>query len=448
MTPSHDRRSPILAVCCVLAAAALAHAVQLDNGRYYPDAIPWLIAAVAFAWAGWLTPRWRIPELTFIACIAVMLWEIFQSMTAMPMEGSFDPYVPFYFWALAMPILAGAAIGAALLDRWRNWLIGLLLVCFFLTGAWLLHKSRPPSLDVYESSKDACHALLHGVNPYAIDFPNLFYDPRWEGPIWPPGSVVNGRVKLGFPYMPLDLEIESAGYLLGDFRIANLLAMTFTAALIAFCRPGRLSAAAAGLLLLMPRSFYVIQQGWVEPIVACGVAAVVVCACRYRTGLPWALGLLMVSKQHLLFVLAAMPLLLPRPWISKQSAWFCVKALGIGALVTLPLVIWDLRAFWHSAVYWHLTNPFRSDSLNFSAAWVAAGHATPPDWLAFAVAIFSALVVIRAPRTPSGFAAAVAIIYLCFFVTAKQAFCNYYYLIIAMLCCAIAAYEPEKRVVS
>jgi len=47
--------------------------------------------------------------------------------------------------------------------------------------------------------------------------------------------------------------------------------------------------------------------------------------------------------------------------------------------------------------------------------------------------------LIRAPRSPAGFAAATAFTFILFFAFAKQAFCNYYFLVIGMLCAALAA---------
>jgi hypothetical protein len=50
-----------------------------------------------------------------------------------------------------------------------------------------------------------------------------------------------------------------------------------------------------------------------------------------------------------------------------------------------------------------------------------------------------ALALWRAPRTPAGFAAASALVFLVFFAFNKQAFTNYYSLVIGALCTAAAA---------
>jgi hypothetical protein len=50
-----------------------------------------------------------------------------------------------------------------------------------------------------------------------------------------------------------------------------------------------------------------------------------------------------------------------------------------------------------------------------------------------------AMALWRAPRTPAGFAAAVAVTFTVFFAFSKQAFGNYYFFVIGALACALAA---------
>ena len=67
-----------------------------------------------------------------------------------------------------------------------------------------------------------------------------------------------------------------------------------------------------------------------------------------------------------------------------------------------------------------------------------------PVWLGFALALaMVVLVLLRAPRTPAGFAAGVGLTMLAFFSVNKQAFCNYYFFVAGALCCA-AAHAVEQ----
>jgi hypothetical protein len=64
----------------------------------------------------------------------------------------------------------------------------------------------------------------------------------------------------------------------------------------------------------------------------------------------------------------------------------------------------------------------------------------PPSFVAFALAAGAIVLCLwKCPRTPSGFAAGFALTFLVFFAFNKQAFCNYYHLVIAALCIALAS---------
>jgi uncharacterized membrane protein len=241
--------------------------------------------------------------------------------------------------------------------------------------------------------------------------------------------------------MPLSFAVAWAGHLIGgDFRLGHLAALTAAAGLIACCGSGSLPALAAALLLLTPREFFVLDFGWSEPAVLLCLAFLAFCSRVRPRWTPWAAGLAMVSKQDMILAVPALILLMPRPLGWKPAAQFLAKALVAGAAVTLPLVLWNVRAFLHSAVVEILNNPARPDSLNL-AEWMGDhGYAPLPPWLPYVVAaIAGAAAVWRAPRNAGGFCAAVAVIHLSFFAFAKQAFGNYYFLTIGALCCAVAA---------
>ncbi len=116
-------------------------------------------------------------------------------------------------------------------------------------------------------------------------------------------------------------------------------------------------------------------------------------------------------------------------------------AVLVAAVVTLPLALWDIKAFLHSAIVLQLHQPYRADALSFLAWWGNGDPAwTGPFWLAFAaLAVAAALSLWRGERSPAGFATAVAFCFFAFFGFNKQAFANYYYFLLGALCCAVAA---------
>jgi hypothetical protein len=253
-------------------------------------------------------------------------------------------------------------------------------------------------------------------------------------------------VLFGFPYPPLSLLFAIPGQVLAaDCRYGQLVAMTAAGALIAYSGRGRTPTLAAALLLFAPKSLFVLEQGWTEPYVVLLLAAVLFAARRRPGVVPWLVGLLLSSKQYLVLLAPSAALLMAglRPRRSDLLRDYG-KALGTAAVVTLPPALWDLPAFWHSTVWVHVRQPFRPDSLAFPG-WLYARTGVWLDvWAAFAVALVAVAVVVwRGRGTPAEFAAASALTLGLFFAFSKQAFCNYYYLVVAAWCCAIAVSQTD-----
>jgi hypothetical protein len=91
-------------------------------------------------------------------------------------------------------------------------------------------------------------------------------------------------------------------------------------------------------------------------------------------------------------------------------------------------------------VTFQFLQPFRPDSLSYLAWYARIAGTQPASWVGF-VMMFAAMaaVIWRAPRTAAGFAAGGATILFAFFAFNKQAFCNYYFVVVGALWCAVAA---------
>lgn len=213
-----------------------------------------------------------------------------------------------------------------------------------------------------------------------------------------------------------------------------------------YARPGRLGLVAAATFLFTPRVFFVLEQGWTEPFVVLLLSAVVFCACRAPRLLAYALGLFLVVKQYLVFAAPAGLLLFPKPFRWRNVQGTVLRATTVALAVSLPFILWNVSAFTYDVVTLHIHQPFRQDALSY-LAWLAREGGVPlPTALAFAAALAGmALGLWRAARTPAGFAATVALVYLGFFAFNKQAFCNYYFFVVGALCCAIAASGSEPQ---
>jgi hypothetical protein len=448
--PAETRAAPahLSPGAVVVSAVALGCALQVNFGQYHVIALAWLtvalgmcvlaIAAPGHPMLGRLDARPR--EVATAALLVHLLLLLTRSPGASGALAAGGAPWPFKAGVIAGTGLALAGVYAG--ARWgRACLFAVLLIHAGL-GLWILRAAPDPGVDVLMFQRDATKALIDGRDPYAITFPSPYHD---SSPFYAPAAVRDGRLLFGYPYPPLSLLMSLPGHLLGDVRYAQLVAMTAAGALIALARPGGpWGLGAAAVLLFTPRGFFVLEAGWTEPFAVLLLAATVFVACRRPRLVPLSLGLLIAVKQYLVMCLLLAPLL-PAGWNKgngKGKGWLLLTTFAVAAAVTLPFALWDVSAFVHSAVVLQFRQPFRADALSFLAA---VDHATgwrPPAWIAFVAVIPGAVLALRkAPRTPAGFAAGVALVCFLFFAFNKQAFCNYYHFVIGALCCAAGAAE-------
>ncbi|MFI5377781.1 MAG: hypothetical protein ACHRHE_00625 [Tepidisphaerales bacterium] len=372
-------------------------------------------------------------------------------------------------------LLGVGLLAAAAMVRWR-WVGCACLAAFILAhallGAWVIHHTPRPHIDVWLFQQEACKALLDGRNPYASDMPNMYGKDSF---VYGKELQHKDRVLFGYPYMPLSLYMALPGYRLGgDVRYSQLLALAIAATLIALARPGLVATLAAMLLLFSSRVFMVLEMAWTEPYVIMLLAAVVFCACRFPRTVPYVLGLFLASKQYLIFAVPLAVLLLARPFSWKAYLTLLGKAAAVALAVSLPLILYSpakqfgpgkpqheyqcspMAAFTHSAVTLQLKQPLRSDALSYLAwyYWHFDQDLPPKQregminqrygWICFAAAALAiAASLWRWPRSGAGFAAGIALTYLTFLIVNKQAFCNYYFFVLAALCLAVATMRED-----
>ncbi len=164
--------------------------------------------------------------------------------------------------------VAGASVAAGVLlcarEGWaRCAAIAVFCVGFCALGFWMLRASPAPIIDVFTWHKVSYAAFANGTNPWSIFMPNIYGQTLW----YAPGLADAAQVKVGYPYPPLTFILGGlANAVTGDYRYADVIACTGAGVLLAFCRPGRLGPIAAALFFLTPRSLFVLEQGWTEPL--------------------------------------------------------------------------------------------------------------------------------------------------------------------------------------
>lgn len=443
----------VRAVLAIVAAVSIGYSLQFNNGALHPKAIPYLYLAVSATMGMMLAGTFRLKHLTAERLLPLVVSAaIFFQLLIVITSGVglyLKPFAPEDHLIFDGGIIATALIVSSGFAE-KSWLgrfqVPALLAIYVMLGIWVIRMSPNPWIDVYVFQKESAAALAHGVNPYAITFPDIYGN---SSPFYGPGLSVNGRLTFGFPYPPLSLLLASgAQWIFGDPRYAQMLCNLIGAACIAYSRPGPISTAAAAGFIFTPRGLFVLEQSWTEPIVFAGLAATVFCYCRFRRALPYVLGLFLASKQYTVMLAPALLFLLDRPFLTKKNGVFLAKMAAAGLVVSLPLILWNVPAFMHDVVMLQVYQPFRGDALSFLAIYASKGHPPPSTAWAFVVPAASyALAFWRGGKGANGFAATTAMVMMLFFAFNKQAFCNYYYFVVGALwlTAAVAAEEPETE---
>jgi hypothetical protein len=446
----------------ILAALAVGFAIQWRDGEYTPGAIALIgIAilcvgvatisrAISFALRGHLRGNRSYLVIAALGlALASQFAALFIAWPSQDLDRTRAPSLLLFHIGLGC---AAVFLVIALFSRsapLRGAAFAAIIVVFLCLGAWMVHASPQPHIDVWLFERDAARELLSGRNPYAMTFPDIYHStlPGYPQEVYGKGLVVNDRCQFGFPYPPVTLLMTTLGYLAaGDPRYAQVFALAIAGVFIGFSGRRRIATLAIALLLFTPRVFFVLGRAWTEPFAVMLLAATVFCAVRRSKWLPIALGLFLATKQYLILAVPFTFFLLPVGWRWRDWIALLVKSAAVAAIVTLPFAIWNFAAFWKSIVTVQRIAPFRWDALSFIVWWGFHGHGDQvklPNYAVLPAAVASlialALALWRSPRTPAGFAASLALLSLAFFAFNKQAFCNYYFFVIGALCCAIAA---------
>jgi hypothetical protein len=432
------------AACFTMSAAALGHALQISSGTYHPDALWWVSVAFGLGILGTLIHRTasafsRAGMLTVTVILAAgILWQVKQLVTARP--GSYIPdevsLIPFYAGVVIEGVLV--LLGLSRLAFARRLWFPLVLATHVLLGIWMIHVSPAPGIDVVVVHREAIEAFLHRHDPYRISFPNI-YGEEWKY-YYNPAVVFGNRIGFGYPYPPPTLLLAIPGHVLfGDYRYSELGFLIAAAALIGYSRRHMAARLAAVLLLTTPRGFFVIEQGWTEPITIFMLALVTFLLMEGPLRASWAIGLMLATKQYMPFIGLAS---LRSVFLDRRRATVTLFVIVlVGAAATLPFALWHVNSFMRSVVWLQTLEPFRGDSLSYliwaaRSGWGQGSYV----WAIGAASVAAVVSVFTTRNSPSGFATSAAITMFAMFAFGSKAFCNYYYFVIGALCCAAAAF--------
>jgi glycosyl transferase family 87 len=432
------------AAVLALAAAAIALALQISSGIYDERALVLVtLATVAALIAAVWRKRGEPPD-NLAAAQAVLgagsavglACHLFTNPAFYADPRAFQG--GFRWFALVALVVLSAYLCIHLRASLIRARFLLLLACFAMMGIVVIRASPKPFIDVWVFQQGAADALLHGVNPYTVSYPDI-YGPRAFAP-YAPELLQAGRVA-EFPYPPLTFLAGLPAFAaFHDVRYAMLALMVGAAWLIARAAPGNTGELAAALVLFQPRTMFVLEQGWTEPLVLfCFTLALFALVRKAHWALSGgALGLLAASKQF--SPLLVVPLALALPW--RRGLWV---AAGVLIAMVVPFALSDPSAFWRGLVRFHFLQGFRSDSLSLTAL---AGRLVGPavQWVSLAGVALGALVIAFCARRGLEVqlaCTAAAVGWTAVLIWNKQSFCNYWWLSSGLL--AVAAAAPAAR---
>jgi hypothetical protein len=309
----------------------------------------------------------------------------------------------------------------------------------------LLLASPEPRIDVWTILQEGAEALTRGENPYAVAFSDPYL----------PGQRTEAYV-----YLPLVLWVTAPfRWLLGEVRVAQLVCEALSFWLLwRLARPAdprnRVAARQAELFALLflyhPRALFVLEQSWTEPIAVTLLLGLLGCLKKRRALAASILaGLFFATKQYL-------ALLAPLFWLGGRAlglAWprilgGLMLAVAVAAAVTLPLALWEPRAFLDDVLWYHLSTPLRDDALTLTTAFYKLSGQEPSGLVSAGLAMGALALGLAAHRrhpSPAGLASAAGLVLLWALLFQKHAFCNYYYLVGATLLAAAALHAAEAR---
>lgn len=441
----------VLAVSQLLVAVAINLAIDCKKppGNYSSFAIICVGVAGLVGLAGLIPLAWRASSANAEIVLQSLLVGFLLFEFILQVCNDHDNRNEYYHdqWLIFIPLAMAIASLLSLLKRPLIRAVSLPMVVFLLvillTRAVTIYGQHT-SIDVLNFQRESSAELLHGQNPYAMRYDSI-YPP--DTPYYGPGVVdENNRLTYGFPYFPLSLLLALPGHLFGDVRYSHLGAMVAVGLLMWLSRPRATSVLTAAVLFLSPATYWMVKYAWTEALLIFTLSLVMYCALRWRKALPIALGIFFATKQYTVLAVPAVWLLTTGPNRRREFFKLIAFAFAVAAAITLPFFLWNPHEFWRAVVQWQFIQPFRDDALSF-LVWYAQNHGGKhlPLWTPFAALVpIVVLALWRLPRNPAGFAAMLTLTYLTFFAMNKQAFCNYYFFVIATACWSVAATDNGR----
>jgi hypothetical protein len=336
----------------------------------------------------------------------------------------------------------------------RTWTVLLLVLAaiFVYRSAYAVRHVNETEFDVFYFHHETYRKFMAGRNPYSPPMP-LYVDADTARKIYPPEKLTANSIQTGYQYPPIVFSLGYPSFAIsGDFRYTGVAALL----LIAFCltrfSPDRNGWLAAAIVLTNPYMVTVVSLGWPELDISLLLFLFLLCWRRWPAHSAWLFGLFIGSKPTIVVWVPLGLLLAARQFPRWRDRFTWLGKNAVTAIVPiLPFVVlWPLREFYESVLYFHALTPFRADSLSigpFLQNIVPAAR-----WLSvlLGVSVFCTLLGLAVRhglhKSLPAWVAAYAWAWTGFLLFNQQSFSNYYCLsILGWIAAAVLMCTPQPQ---
>ena len=250
--------------------------------------------------------------------------------------------------------------------RTKTILLLLLGVVFVYRAQYAIRNVSEKQFDVVFFHHESYRHFLNGMDPYAPPLP-LYIDLETARKIYPPEKLTANSILVGYTYPPVTFLLGLPFFaLLGDFRYVGVFALLLIAFLLHRVSPDPDGWLLAAVVLTNPFGVQVVSFGWVETTLVMFLFLFLLCWHRWPVQSAWLFGLLISSKQTMVFwIPLGLVLLFTRfPRWKDRFVWLGKSVLA----ALLPILAFSLRwtpqTIFESTVTFIALTPLRKDSLS------------------------------------------------------------------------------------
>ncbi|GEM_PF-5728268 len=316
-----------------------------------------------------------------------------------------------------------------------NYRFAALIIAAILIRVFSIIASPNPSIDVFYLLRDGPRLLLHGENPYKLDYPAPYgvYNPTIQ--------FVYGPL-VAFLFLPADIIFNDPRYTLVFFELISATFIFLIGKKLSIDRPT--TEVITIIFLFHPLFPFITEHSWLEPVIFTFIAAGV----YFRTVKNANLGSLLLGAILAIKVVYALPLLV---YLKSKGSRFrdFLIFLIIPTLLTIPFLWTDKELFIKRTLFDsgaiqnvpRLTNV----SLNVSAVLLKYFHVVIPLYLVVLIGIAFSLIVIYLPKEKNSLIALFLTFFILFMV-GPYLVLNYFYLLGNILLLALLCFLSKKEI--